>query len=330
MNIINNPKISIVIPCYNAEKYIQETIDSVLGQSFSDYELIVVNDGSVDGTHEILKKNAERSGKISIVNIENSGESKAFFRGIQNSNCDLIARIDADDLMVKSRLEEQYNYLTKNKELDVLGSWVKKISDEKEYPGVERFSLSPFVTKNFMCLFNQVANPTTLVKRKVYDNFEQNNIKIGTDLNFWLDSICTGYNIGNIPFALTKYRIHENQATANKSNTNASTKTIYENNIPKLMDSNNVDKAFIEFGVLFREGITIKETSSFFQRHIDALKKEELKYGNLDALSDCIFRVYNNSAGSKTDKIRYIVSDFYKHGLTLNVMEKISKFSNKA
>lgn len=328
MNIINNPKISVVIPCYNAENYIQETIDSVLNQSFYDYELIVVNDGSTDRCSDILIQNLKRSKKISVINIENSGESKAFFKGVESANSKFIARIDADDLMVKNRLECQYDYLSRNKELDVVGTWINKMSNKKDYNGIERFPLSPFVSKNLMCLFNQIANPTTLIKRKLYENYDSNNLKIGTDLNFWLNLISDNYNIGNMPVALTKYRIHENQATANRNITNLATNQVYENNIANLIQSSNVEEAFVKFGILFRKGINIKETSSFFHEYIDVLRKEELRYGNLDGLSDCLFRVYSNSVGNKTDKMRYIISDFYKYGLNLNLIEKIIKFSN--
>ena len=120
MNIIYKPKISVVIPCYNSEKYIEETIDSVLNQSFKDFELIIVNDGSTDSTSEILKRYTKNSNKISIINIENSGEQIAFSHGILSSSANLIARIDSDDLMLKNRLEVQFNYLLQNPEFDRL------------------------------------------------------------------------------------------------------------------------------------------------------------------------------------------------------------------
>lgn len=328
MNIINKPKISVVIPCYNAENYIQETIDSVLNQSFNDYELIIVNDGSTDRTIDVLTKNKKCSKKISVINIENSGVSKAFFAGIEVARSEFIARIDADDLMLKHRLEHQYDYLCKNRELDLIGTWIKKFSGKKKYNLIERFPLSPFVTKNFMCLFNQIANPTTLMKKKLYQKYIPDDLKIGEDLSFWLNLISDNYNIGNMPVALTKYRIHENQATANRNTTNVFTNQVYENNIANLIQSSNVEEAFVKFGILFRKGIDIKETSSFFHEYINVLRKEELRYGNLDALSDCLFRVYNNSTGNKIDKMRYIIIDFYKFSLNLNIIEKMIKFSN--
>jgi glycosyltransferase involved in cell wall biosynthesis len=328
MNIIYKPKISVVIPCYNSEKYVEETIDSVLNQSFKDFELIIVNDGSTDSTSEILKKNTKKSNKISIINIENSGVQIAFIQGILSSNANLIARIDSDDLMIKNRLEVQFNYFSQNPEFDAIGSWFKKISSNNTSSSViERLPLSPLVTKSLMCFFNQIANPTTIIKKSLFHNYDQSYTKIGEDLNFWLHSISNNYQIGNIPNVLTQYRVHDKQATANKELTYNLTNVVYDKNINNLVKS-DINKSFIEFGILYRKGVSIKETSLFFQEYIDEFKREELRYGNLDALSDCLFRVYSNSLGNRMDIMRYILIDFYKYNLNLNVIEKIIKLSN--
>lgn len=328
MNIIYKPKISVVIPCYNSEKYIEETIDSVLNQSFKDFELIIVNDGSTDMTSEILRKNIKKSNKISVINIENSGEQKAFLKGILSSNANLIARIDSDDLMMRNRLEIQFNYLMQNPEFDAIGSWYKKLSSSNSSSSViERLPLSPLVTKSLMCFFNQIANPTTIIKKSLFHNYNQSYIKIGGDLNFWLNSISMNNQIGNIPDVLTQYRVHDKQATANKELTKNFSNVVFDKNISNLLKS-DINKSFIEFGMLYRKGVSIKETSLFFQEYISEFKREELKYGNLDALSDCLFRVYSNSLGNRLDKMRYILVDFYKYNLNLNVIEKIIKISN--
>lgn len=328
MNIIYKPKISVVIPCYNSEKYIEETIDSVLNQSFKDFELIIVNDGSTDSTSEILKKHTKKSNKISIINIENSGPEIAFLQGILSSNANLIARIDSDDLMLKNRLEVQFNYLLQNPEFDAVGSWFKKFSSSNSSSFViERLPLSPYVTKSLMCFFNQIANPTTIIKKSLFHNYHQSYTKIGEDLNFWLRSISNNNQVGNIPNVLTQYRVHDKQATANKELTHNLTNVVYDNNINNLLKS-DINKSFIEFGMLYRKGVSINETSLFFQEYIDEFKREELKYGNLDALSDCLFRVYSNSLGNRMDKMKYILADFYKYNLNLNVIEKIIKLSN--
>lgn len=327
MNLINNPKISVVIPCYNGENYIQETIDSVLNQSFKDFEVIIVNDGSTDRTFDILKHNLKRSNKISVINIVNSGVDKAFLTGIYSGKSKLIARIDADDLMQKNRLELQFNYLLQNPEFDAIGTWFKKFSKNKTSNVIERLPLSPFVMKNLICLFNQIANPTSIFKKILYENYSSEGIKIAEDLNFWLYLVSNNYQIGNFPAALTNYRVHDKQATTNKELTQDFTNLVYDKNISNLLKS-DVNKSFVEFGVLYRKGVSIKETSLFFQEYINEFKKEELKYGNLDALSDCLFRVYNNSLGNRMDKMRYILNDFYKYDLNLNLNEKIIKFSN--
>lgn len=328
MNLISKPKISVVIPCYNAEIYIKETVESVLNQSFIDFELIIVNDGSTDNTNDILNKNFKNFEKIKIITIENSGESKAFLEGVYLSRSKFVARLDADDLMLKNRLEVQYNYFFQHPEFDALGSWFNKFSSTEAFLSIERLPLSPYATKNLMCFLNQIANPTSMMKKSLFTDYASDGLKIGTDLNFWLKSISNNNKIGNVPKVLTKYRIHDKQATTNKELTHKFTNIVYDNNIDNLLKS-DVNSSFLNFGFKFRNGVSIKELSLFIRENVEMLKTEELKYGNLDALSDCLFRVYYNSLGSNIEKFKYIITDFKKYGLNLNIVEKIGKLSKK-
>jgi len=101
------PFFSIIIPLYNKEKFIEKTIQSALNQTFLDFELIIVNDGSTDGSLELVKVFKDR--RIKIYTIPNGGVSKARNFGIQKANANLIALLDADDLWKSSHLEELYN-----------------------------------------------------------------------------------------------------------------------------------------------------------------------------------------------------------------------------
>lgn len=107
------PKISVIIPVYNGEKTIQETIDSVLAQTFIDFELIIINDGSSDHTVEIIQSMIEQTldPRIKLYNYPNKGLSASRNRGIQRSHGDYISFIDADDLWTKDKLAAQYQAL---------------------------------------------------------------------------------------------------------------------------------------------------------------------------------------------------------------------------
>ena len=103
------PKISVIIPVYNGEKTIQETIESVLGQTFVDFELIIIDDGSSDRTVEIINKNLDS--RIKLYSYPNQGLSVSRNRGIQRSQGDYISFIDADDLWTKNKLAAQHQAL---------------------------------------------------------------------------------------------------------------------------------------------------------------------------------------------------------------------------
>ena len=103
-------KISIVIPVYNAEKYIKNTINSILEQSFKDYEIIIVNDGSLDSSLDICREFNDKHSQIHLYTQENKGVTAARKNGIENASGEFILFLDADDLLAKNSLQELYSY----------------------------------------------------------------------------------------------------------------------------------------------------------------------------------------------------------------------------
>jgi glycosyltransferase involved in cell wall biosynthesis len=115
------PEISIVIPAYNAEKTIKKTIESVLEQTYQDFEIIVINDGSIDKTVQIVESFKDK--RINIFSYENCGLPTARNRGIYRSTGEFIAFLDADDLWTKDKLEMQLNALKESPEAGLAYSW---------------------------------------------------------------------------------------------------------------------------------------------------------------------------------------------------------------
>jgi len=112
------PKISIIIPAFNAEKYIAETIQSVLNQTFENWELIIINDGSKDSTEDIIKSFSDV--RIILISQENQGVSAARNRGLDIAKGSNITFLDADDILPPKSLEVRVNYLNINSDIDLV------------------------------------------------------------------------------------------------------------------------------------------------------------------------------------------------------------------
>ena len=123
--------ISVIIPVFNGEKTIRETIDSVLGQTFSDFELIIINDGSKDTTLEVVQKISDP--RLKIFSYQNLGLAVSRNRGIANATGEYVSFIDADDLWTSDKLEAQYQALQETPNAAVAYSWTNCINQESSF-----------------------------------------------------------------------------------------------------------------------------------------------------------------------------------------------------
>ena len=133
--MIDVPQVSVVMSCYNASKTLAEATDSILKQTFRDFEFIIVDDGSADNTLEILKKYQQDDNRISIIaNNHNLGLAASLNVGIKSAKALLIARMDADDIAFPNRLEEQVDFLRQYPNVDILGTGIIQMTQmgEKE------------------------------------------------------------------------------------------------------------------------------------------------------------------------------------------------------
>lgn len=127
------PKISVIVAAYNVERFIGKCVDSLLAQTFSDYEIILIDDGSTDQTPEICDRLAKKSKKITVIHQTNRGLSEVRNRGIRNSTGEYIAVIDGDDYVSVDFLEKLYNGIVQNK-AELAGCSFKTVPVRKLYP----------------------------------------------------------------------------------------------------------------------------------------------------------------------------------------------------
>jgi glycosyltransferase involved in cell wall biosynthesis len=123
--------VSVLMPVYNGEAFIRQSIECILNQTYSDFEFIIVNDGSTDKTLDII--NSFNDQRIILINQQNSGVAKALNKGLKHSSGKYIARLDADDLCTPDRLEIQLNFIKNNPEYIAIGSDVNYIDEEGNF-----------------------------------------------------------------------------------------------------------------------------------------------------------------------------------------------------
>ena len=124
------PAITVLLPAYNAERYIESAVQSILTQTFADFELIVIDDGSTDQTRAILEKLAARDARVHLISRANTGYVIALNEGLEKARGEYIARMDADDLCLPARFEKQLAYLRDNPDCVLVGTNVAQMDQE--------------------------------------------------------------------------------------------------------------------------------------------------------------------------------------------------------
>ncbi len=191
-NRINGPKISVLMPVYNTSKYISKTLDSVLAQTFTDFEIITVDDGSTDNSMEILKSYSVKDSRVKVFQNEgNRGVSYSLNHALRHTSAPLVVRMDSDDIMVKDRLEKQYAYMQQNPDCVVLGGQEIYIDENDEITGNTRYPLTDTEIKRKFFQFQPIADPTSMYNRakipsEVFYFDESLTVAEGLDLYFRL------------------------------------------------------------------------------------------------------------------------------------------------
>jgi glycosyltransferase involved in cell wall biosynthesis len=136
---MQKPLVTVLMPVYNAEKYLREAIDSILNQTLTNFEFLIVDDGSKDSSIDII--NSYNDPRIKLVrNESNLGISKTLNRGIELASAELIARMDADDISYPVRLQKQYDYFTKtSRTAHYFLAWAKMITENNEHIRTEKY-----------------------------------------------------------------------------------------------------------------------------------------------------------------------------------------------
>lgn len=200
-------KISVIIPVYNAEKYLEECLDSIVNQTFQDIEIIIVNDGSTDGSHQIIQKYESKYATIKVFNQPNKGVVEARITGLLNATGDYIGWCDADDFCELNMFEELYraavegdadvvfcNYNFYPQAISTKQKWFKEYDGKVDWKFIERNTIQPNKIVRHT-LLNSIDSVTLL--KKVGEGFYE-NVLIKANKIITINKCLYNYRVGHV------------------------------------------------------------------------------------------------------------------------------------
>lgn len=216
------PKVSVIIPTYNCAKYLRDTVESVLSQSFQDFEIIIVDDGSTDNTKETISKLGNDQ-RIIYISQENKGQACARNTGLKMAKGDYIALLDADDKWLPNRLEEAVAALDNHPDVGLVHAHSLRITeDNKPIETIKRDPrfLSGSLFETIFLRQTHISCPTATFRRECLDTvglMDENRTCLGNeDREYWL-RVSQRYPVLFIDKVLAHYRVRENSVSKDTS-----------------------------------------------------------------------------------------------------------------
>jgi len=207
----NNLKISVIIPTYNRAFLLPRAIKSVLNQTFQDFELIIIDDGSTDNTKDVVEEIKKKDKRIIYIYQDNQGLPKALNTGIKNTKGKYIAFLESDDEWLPEKLEEQIKLFRNN--IGIVSCNLVFINEITHKKGV--YKLCPFTSiENFLHNpHNYIYNNSSIIISRVVAKkigLWDESLKVFSDLDYYIRIIRAGYVIDFVKRSLVKYYIHDN------------------------------------------------------------------------------------------------------------------------
>ena len=317
------PLISIIVPVYNAEKYIKRCIESILNQTYSNIELILINDGSEDGSLEIINDYERTDQRIIVVNQENSGVSEARNAGINMSRGEFIGFVDADDYIEPDMYERLYNTISEEAADIVCCGYEQKYKDfcyfiatesQKKLNGIEEI-LSRYLRQDIRSGIGD-GNWNKLFKSCVINQIRYKRYANGEDIEFQYNVFKNAHKMVCIPDILYHYVMNENSATNSEFNVQKSSilkvsDDILDDIIKNYSDIKSEAYAFnLTWKLSLLQNIYSSKTSAEYEE-VKAIILESLKTN---------YRFYINNSYSKR------LDQFYLRAAVNGLMSPAMKF----
>lgn len=220
MIMVTNPAISVLMPAYNAGGYLKKSIESILNQKFADFEFLIMDDGSTDGSREIISSYAGSDGRIKqFSSDENLGIVYQLNRGIKLARGRYIARMDADDISLPGRLEKQFDFMEENPHIDISGTWMRTFGVKKG-----RALRTPLCHDEIFAkmLFDCAVFHATAIIRKASvrgpGEFYSGDYPFSEDTEYWIRLSLLGLKFAALGEVLYLVREHEDRVSRKKDN----------------------------------------------------------------------------------------------------------------
>ncbi len=288
---MTTPMISVVMPVYNAEKYVTEAIESILNQSYSDFEFIIIDDCSTDNSYDILHSYVSKDNRIRLFkNDMNNKLPKTLNFGISQAKGKYIARMDADDISLPERFAKQIEFMESHPEVGVCGTWIDVFSEESsqttciKYPAEHKL-----ISVRLLFDENCIAHPSTFLRREIFFDFQlYYNLSLqghAEDYELWVRLLEQGILFYNLPEVLLMYRKSDVQTmVVFKQQIDFSVQSIIKNNFERYFIK------YIELSLIntyLKLRFTPKKELSFFQHLyyqylIFRIKQVNLKFNLFD------------------------------------------------
>lgn len=212
---MKSPKVTVLMPVYNGEKYLRDAIDSILSQDFNDFEFLIIDDGSTDDSHNIISSYSDPRIRL-ISNEKNIGLVNSLNKGFEASRAEYIVRMDCDDMSLKHRLSTQVKFMDSHSTIGASGSYYNLLLNGKK--AVADFPLNHHEIMCFMLFNSPIAHPTAIIRKSIIIreklSYRPEYIH-AEDYDLWSQIIETS-ELANVSDVLLNYRVHEKQITSNE------------------------------------------------------------------------------------------------------------------
>lgn len=227
--LVNQPDVSVLMPAHNVEEFIAEAIQSILSQTLINFELIVLDDGSIDKTRTVIDQfNDPRITKIYW--DKNNGLVSARRKLVELAKGSFIAFLDADDIANPERLQIQFEYLKKNKNVDICGTDHYTLNFSTGAIKSSKQLHSDSDIRALLTVSSPLCNPSIMARSEIFKSFSyDSSASLAEDYGMWVQLALAGYHFVNLPQKLITYRLHDDQISRQEGQTGRSFFKIFQN-----------------------------------------------------------------------------------------------------